>query len=158
MALFARGVIRAIGRSMMPEFIRIGVSRRGVQRWLQEQYGQAYRWDTLRNDYNEFLGVFTHQAEIERLTSIDRPAVRNMVETDLTSAANYRIMGKATVQDRTSGEVYEKWVGMYTDEAYSEEEYYDLLENEYDKYEQYSNVDIVSVDVKAYFHNRGLGY
>lgn len=158
MALYGTGVIRSIARNLMPEMIRVGVSRRGVQRWLQEAYGQAYHWDTLRQDYNEFLGVFTHQSEIDRLIEVERPLQRSMIETNLTSASQYRIMGKATVQDKVSGEVYEKWVGMYTDEPFSEEEYFDQLQEMYDVYEDYTDSDILSVDVKAYFHNRGLPY
>lgn len=158
MALFATGVIRSIARNMMPEMIRIGVSRRGVQRWLQEAYGQAYRWDTLRKDYNEYLGVYTHQFQVDAMDSIERPSQRFMVETDLPSSAQYRIMGKATVQDAVTGEVYEKHVGMYTDEPFSQEEYFDLLTDEYDKYEQYVNSILLDVDVHAYFHNRGLPY
>lgn len=154
----AVGVIRSIARNMMPELIRIGVSRRGVQRWLQQAYGQAYRWDVLRQDYNEFLGVFTHQFQVDAMNSIERPIQRFMIETDLPAVSQYRIMGKATVYDRESGETYEKWTGMYTDEPLSQEEYFDKLTELYDVHEDYKKYDLISVDVKAYYHNRGLPY
>lgn len=151
-------MVRAIARAMMPEFIRLGVSRRGVQRYLQSRFGQAYKWDTLRRDYNEFLGIKYFKDAWNRLSAYEKPQKYMYVEADLPAARNYYYKMRASFEDVETGEYFERWISMYDASSRSEYELLEIMEQLYGKTEYHPNHRLLGFEETQFFHHRGMLY
>jgi hypothetical protein len=149
------GSIRAIARVLMPEFVRVGVSRRGVQRLLQEWYGQAYRWAEIRKDYNEYLGLKYYQDYWNKIKPDALPKRFQFVEKDLPSGRPYYTRYYVEFENPETGERYERYVSFYTNHPISKNEALEYMEDLYASAEYEGKAVPIEIRSQEFFRQSG---
>ena len=138
---------RALYRPRVLSLARQGLSATAIRDKLIGDFGRAYRWQNLLTD-----------VRFAKLGTFERPDLDQVFETRLNQRARYRIIGTATVQDKTTGEFSQRTVSVYTNQRYSQEEADDYFRDIQGQRSYTQDVDWISFQPDYYEHQEGLSY
>jgi len=148
--------IRAIARMMMPSWAELGFSAHSIQNTLKETYGEAYRWTTLLDDYRGFIDAFKTSKVWGAVPEDKAVPLGDYTWRRWDRVPDFYLQGRAVVENIHTGEKYEKWISMYTDEHLTKGEYADMYAEEQEDNPSDPEWKTVSVTFEKFYRKRGL--
>lgn len=148
---------RAIGQAILKGLAGEGLS---INRMISiaRQAGGGYRYQTMRQDANKYLGTFYKEGSIAALRPETVVPQHLMSETVLNEDVKYRVFGWATVYEEGTEEPVEIPVSYYTDDLGDADESARQFLDFYSG--RYEEQDLQVVDFRRRFveHNEGWSY
>lgn len=150
--------MRAAARAMMPDYIRRGYSATRFRSHLRREFGKAYRWQTLLNDWRQLQGLVKWQRQVEAVKPNQQIPRAFMSEADLRLDRRYRLHGYETYLDPETGEEVRKRISWYTNSSLDKEGFEDEYFADRQRSEIYKGLEVINIEVVGVEHNRTWGY
>ena len=147
--------IRAIARMMMPSWAELGFSARSIQNTLKETYGEAYRWTTLLDDYRGFVDAFKTAKVWAKVPDDKEVPLGDYTWLRWDRPIDFYLQGQAVVENVHTGEQYEKWISMYTNEHVTKDEYAAMYAEDQEDNPSDPEWRVVSVRFEKFYRHRG---
>ena len=106
---------KEIYRKAIPDFIRLGWSRRRAERQARD-WGIGYRTEDMRRDWADFQGYFLKEELVRKWPTDKLPTPYVMREVDLKGIARYRVWAEEIYEDKYTGRTERSMITMYDDE------------------------------------------
>ncbi len=150
--------VRALGRAMIPNLLKKGVSARGYRRLLIRQFGSSYRWQTVLADFREFNGMLRFEAPVRNLGAEKKPNSNIMTEVTYRRRRRYRGIGRATYRNVDTGEEYQQVISMYDNKFESKQAFTDKYIQDTEKAKYKPEWEIANIDWYVIQHREGWSY